>query len=166
MGLCVQSQLFEGCSLTTKLLSWRNPLASGFFPGVGVLFHRKVARVTKRLGAEGPPGRDGPGLAASCLRGLTWLARAAILADVVFCGNWWHFYNSVQSDPSAWVLYSVAINLGSSPGLWAAIAASYCPSRPRELPKLTATEYRIQADGSPWNAILHRTCHTFTVMSD
>ena len=60
----------------------------------------------------------------------------------------------VQGDPS--ILYSVAINLGSSPGLWAATATSYCPSRPGELPKLIATEYRIQADRSPcmqeaWN---------------
>ena len=33
----------------------------------------------------------------------------------------------------------VVINLGSSTGLWAANAASYCPSRPGEHPKLIAT---------------------------
>ena len=51
-------------------------------------------------------------------------------------------YGTVQGDPSPWFLYSVAINLRSSPGLWAATAASYCQSRPGELPKLIATEYR------------------------
>ena len=43
----------------------------------------------------------------------------------------------------------LAPHLGSSPGLWAATAASYCPSRPGELPKLIATEYRTQPDVSP-----------------
>ena len=45
----------------------------------------------------------------------------------------------IQGDSSARVIYSVAINLGSSPGLWAATAASYCPSRPGELPVWIAT---------------------------
>ena len=56
---------------------------------------------------------------------------------------------TVQGDPSPCFLYSVAINLPSSPGLWAATAASYCPRRPGELPKLIATENRTQGDGSP-----------------
>ena len=44
--------------------------------------------------------------------------------------------------------------MGSSPSLWAATAASYCPSRPRELPKLISTEYRIQPDVSPCISVL------------
>ena len=46
----------------------------------------------------------------------------------------------------------------SSPGLWAATAASYCTSRPGELPKLIATEYRTQGAAPPCrsNWILHR----------
>ena len=55
------------------------------------------------------------------------------------------------------MLYFVDINLGSSPGSWAATAASYCPSRPGELPKLTATEYRNQGDGSPCTKVFHST---------
>ena len=39
--------------------------------------------------------------------------------------------------------------LVSSPGLLAATAASYCPSRPGELPKLIATEYRTQGAEPP-----------------
>ena len=38
---------------------------------------------------------------------------------------------------------------GEFPSLWAATVASYCPSRPVELPKLIATEYRTQTDMSP-----------------
>ena len=38
--------------------------------------------------------------------------------------------------------------------MWAANAASYCPSRPGELPKLIATEYRTQGDGSPCTSSL------------
>ena len=40
---------------------------------------------------------------------------------------------------------------GESPGLWAATAASYFPSRPaaRGSSKLIATEYRTQGDGLP-----------------
>ena len=41
----------------------------------------------------------------------------------------------------------------SSPGLWAATAASYCPSRPVELPKLIATEYRTQGAAPPCTSI-------------
>ena len=37
----------------------------------------------------------------------------------------------------------------SSPGVWAATAASYCPSRPGELQKLIATEYRTQGAEPP-----------------
>ena len=54
------------------------------------------------------------------------------------------------------------INLGSSPGLWAAPAASYCPSRPgepMELPKLIATEYRTQADGYQISKFSNRALH-------
>ena len=48
-----------------------------------------------------------------------------------------------------------AIYLGSSPGLWAATAASYCPSRQGELPKLIATEYRTQGAAPPCISDLH-----------
>ena len=41
----------------------------------------------------------------------------------------------------------------SSPGLWAATAASYCPSRPVELPKLIATEYRTQGAAPPCTSV-------------
>ena len=58
-------------------------------------------------------------------------------------------FGKLQGYPSPWFLYSVAINLVSSPGLWAATAACYCPSMPGELPKFIATEYRNQGDGSP-----------------
>ena len=34
-----------------------------------------------------------------------------------------------------WQLGWVDLDLGSSPGWWAAIVATYCPSRPGELPK-------------------------------
>ena len=54
-----------------------------------------------------------------------------------------------QDDPSAWVLYSVAINLGSSLGLLGQWLAAIAAHRPRELLKLIATKYRTQADGSP-----------------
>ena len=33
--------------------------------------------------------------------------------------------------------------------MWAATAASYCPSRPGELPKFISTKYRPQPDVSP-----------------
>ena len=72
--------------------------------------------------------------------------------NMLLGGRTWNMYISrkgIQDDPSGWFLYSVAINLGSSPGWWAATAASYCPSRSGELPKLIATEYRNQGDGSP-----------------
>ena len=39
------------------------------------------------------------------------------------------------------------INLGSSPGLWAAPAASYCPSRPGELPKQNMAKPHERWDG-------------------
>ena len=50
---------------------------------------------------------------------------------------------------------------GEFPGLRAATAASYCPGRPGELPKLIATEPRTQRDVSPcsnmpWYVIHHR----------
>ena len=41
--------------------------------------------------------------------------------------------------------------------MWAATAASYCPSRPGELPKLIATEYRNQGDGSSCKLYLKAT---------
>ena len=47
-----------------------------------------------------------------------------------------------------------AINFGSSPGLWAATAASYCPSRQGELPKLVSTEYRTQGAAPPCTLII------------
>ena len=53
-----------------------------------------------------------------------------------------------------WGLYFVDINFGSSPGLWAATAARYCPSRPGKLPKLMSTKYRPYPDGSPCTAHL------------
>ena len=54
-----------------------------------------------------------------------------------------------QDHPSAWVFYSVAINLGSSLGLLGQWLAAIAAHRPRELLKLIATKYRTQTDGSP-----------------
>ena len=60
----------------------------------------------------------------------------------------------LQSIPIQGDLYSIAINLKSSACLWAATAASYCPSRPGERPKLIATEYRTQGAALPCIFIL------------
>ena len=56
-----------------------------------------MARVTKHLGAVGPPGRDGPGLAkfrSLLLEKSSWLnmIRAGNVADIAFHINLWHFY--------------------------------------------------------------------------
>ena len=53
----------------------------------------------------------------------------------------------VQGDPSPWFLYSVDV-FGSSPGILATAAVSYCLSRLRTT-QLIATEYRNRGDGSP-----------------
>ena len=50
----------------------------------------------------------------------------------------------IQCEPSPWFLYSVAINLGSSPGLLGQKLSAVAAHKPGELPKLISTEYRNQ----------------------
>ena len=64
------------------------------------------------------------------------------------------YYSFIVSSTSTGRLSTLSSIFGcnqsdSSPGLWAATAASYCPSRPGELPKLIATEYRTQGAEPP-----------------
>ena len=43
----------------------------------------------------------------------------------------------------------VDLDLGSSPGWWAATVAAYCPSRPVELPKSKSTKPSLRGHGTP-----------------
>ena len=54
---------------------------------------------------------------------------------------------TLQSFPSHYSLIYISLVLRSSPGLWAATAASYCPSRARELPKQNMTKSHERWDG-------------------
>ena len=57
--------------------------------------------------------------------------------------------NPLQGDPSAWVLYYVAINLGGSPGLWAATAASYCQAGQGNSPNWFRQNIGLKLMGHP-----------------
>ena len=62
--------------------------------------------------------------------------------------NWWtNCIVSLQNFPTIIHRDFFGNILGSSPGLWAATAASYCPSRAGELPKQNMTKSHIRWDG-------------------
>ena len=63
----------------------------------------------------------------------------------------WYFEN-IQGNPSPWFLYSVAINLGSSPGLWAATAQAGQGNSPNWLQHnigIKVTGHPVKANPDP-----------------
>ena len=60
----------------------------------------------------------------------------------------------VQGDSGGRIPRFVDLDLGSSPGCWAATVATYCPSRMVELPKYKSTKPRFAPDGSPCRGFL------------
>ena len=58
----------------------------------------------------------------------------------------------LQGDSGGRIPRFVDLDLGSSPGWWAATVATYCPSRMVEHPKSKSTQPRYTQYGCKWDA--------------
>ena len=90
------------------------------------------------LYGSSPPGTDTDGM-ASMAQGAAARVWASGYQDQDQVGRPSHFYH-LHCGAACYSLGFEDDDLGSSPGWWVASVATYCPSRPGELPKLLSSK--------------------------